>query len=156
MDLTFQVPMQYCFYNIELCFYHQSHPQLGIAVALAPSLHSFCDRLTPAYSLIHGWKYSKAGLDSVSAPSPLSGVGPLIFAFPWIFVSCFSFSRHMALSETLLVEPVSTGKHHWLNAYEFEEAPGDGERGKPVVLQSMGSQRAGHDWAMKQQQQNWR
>ena len=24
-----------------LCFYHQSHPQLGIVFALAPSLHSF-------------------------------------------------------------------------------------------------------------------
>ena len=23
------------------CFYHQSHPQLGIVFALAPSLHSF-------------------------------------------------------------------------------------------------------------------
>ena len=41
MDLTFQVPMQYCsFYSIRPCFYHQSHPQLGIVFALAPSLHS--------------------------------------------------------------------------------------------------------------------
>ena len=28
-------------YNIGPCFYHQSHPQLGIVFALAPSLHSF-------------------------------------------------------------------------------------------------------------------
>ena len=28
-------------YSIGPCFYHQSHPQLGIAFALAPSLHSF-------------------------------------------------------------------------------------------------------------------
>ena len=41
MDLTFQVPMQYCFYSIRLYFYHQSHPQLGVFFALAPSLHSF-------------------------------------------------------------------------------------------------------------------
>ena len=41
MDLTFQVPMQYCSYSIGSCFYHQSHPQLGIVFALAPSLHSF-------------------------------------------------------------------------------------------------------------------
>ena len=27
MDLTFQVPMQYCSYSIGLCFYHQFHPQ---------------------------------------------------------------------------------------------------------------------------------
>ena len=41
MDLTFQVPMQYALYSIGPCFYHQSHPQLGIVFALAPSLHSF-------------------------------------------------------------------------------------------------------------------
>ena len=28
-------------YSIGPCFYHQSHPQLGIIFALAPSLHSF-------------------------------------------------------------------------------------------------------------------
>ena len=28
-------------YSIRPCFYHQSHPQLGIVFALAPSLHSF-------------------------------------------------------------------------------------------------------------------
>ena len=39
MDLTKKIPMQYCFYSTGLCFYHQSHPQLGAAVA--PSLHSF-------------------------------------------------------------------------------------------------------------------
>ena len=41
MDLTFQVPMQYCSLQHWTCFYHQSHPQLGIIFALAPSLHSF-------------------------------------------------------------------------------------------------------------------
>ena len=39
-DLTFQVPMQYCSYSIGCCFYHWSYPQLGVAFALAPSLHS--------------------------------------------------------------------------------------------------------------------
>ena len=41
MDLTFQVPMKIVLYSIRPCFYHQSHPQLGIVFALAPSLHSF-------------------------------------------------------------------------------------------------------------------
>ena len=41
MDLTFQVPMQFAVYSIRLCFYHQSHPQLGVGFALVPSLHSF-------------------------------------------------------------------------------------------------------------------
>ena len=30
MDLTFQVPVQYCSYSIRPCFYYQSHPQLGL------------------------------------------------------------------------------------------------------------------------------
>ena len=33
MDLTVQVPMQYCFYIIGLYFHHQSHPHLGVAFA---------------------------------------------------------------------------------------------------------------------------
>ena len=41
MDLTFQVPMQYCSLKHQNYFYHQSHPQLGVVFALAPSLHSF-------------------------------------------------------------------------------------------------------------------
>ena len=41
MDLTFQVPMQYCSLNIETCFYHQSYQQLGVVFSLPPSLHSF-------------------------------------------------------------------------------------------------------------------
>ena len=36
MDLTFQVPMQYCSLQ-----HRQSHPQLGVVFALAPSFHSF-------------------------------------------------------------------------------------------------------------------
>ena len=35
--------------------------------------------------------------------------------------------------------------HHQLNGHEFEQAPGDGE-GQDCVLQSMGSQRAWHNW----------
>ena len=32
MDLTFQVPMQYCSYSIWLYFHYQSHPQLGVVL----------------------------------------------------------------------------------------------------------------------------
>ena len=39
MDLTFQIPTQYCSLHIGLYFHHQSHPQLGIVFALAPSPH---------------------------------------------------------------------------------------------------------------------
>ena len=39
------------------------------------------------------------------------------------------------------------GWHHRLDGHEFEQAPGigDGWTGKPGVLQSMDSQRAGHN-----------
>ena len=33
-------------YSIELYFHHQSHPQLGVVFALAPSLHCFCSYLS--------------------------------------------------------------------------------------------------------------
>ena len=41
MDLTFQVPMQYCSLQHGTLLYHQSHPQLGVVFTLALSLHSF-------------------------------------------------------------------------------------------------------------------
>ena len=38
--------------------------------------------------------------------------------------------------------------HHQLNGHEFEQATGvDDGQGKPGMLQSMGSQTAGHNWA---------
>ena len=37
------------------------------------------------------------------------------------------------------------GWYHRLNGHEFEQTAGDGERLKPGMLQSMGSQRVGHD-----------
>ena len=39
------------------------------------------------------------------------------------------------------------GWHHRFNGHEFEQAPGDGEGqgGKPGMLQSMGLQRVRHD-----------
>ena len=41
------------------------------------------------------------------------------------------------------------GWHHQPNGHEFEQTRGDGER--QGVLQSMGSQRVGHDWIEEQQ-----
>ena len=39
------------------------------------------------------------------------------------------------------------GWHYRLHGHEFEETPGvgDGQTGRPGVLQSMGSQKVGHD-----------
>ena len=43
-------------------------------------------------------------------------------------------------------EDEMVGWHHWFNGHEFEQAMGE-----PVVLQSMGLQRVGNDWATEQQ-----
>ena len=45
-----------------------------------------------------------------------------------------------------MTEDEMVGWHHSFDGHKFEQAPGDGEgRGKPGVLQFMGSQRARHD-----------
>ena len=48
------------------------------------------------------------------------------------------------------------GWHHWLTEHEFIQAQGDGEgqAGKPGVLQSMGLQRIRHYLETEQQQVN--
>ena len=42
------------------------------------------------------------------------------------------------------------GWHHRPDGHEFEQAPGDGEGGKPGMLQSMGSQRVRHNLVTEQ------
>ena len=74
MDLTFQVPMQYCSYSIGPCFYYQSHPQVGIAFALAPSLHSF-------------WSYFSSDLQWHIGHLPTWGV-PLSVSYHFAFSYC--------------------------------------------------------------------
>ena len=45
-----------------------------------------------------------------------------------------------------MTEDEMVGWHHSFDGHKFEQAPGDGEgRGKPGVLQFMGSQRVGYD-----------
>ena len=46
-----------------------------------------------------------------------------------------------------MIEDEMVGWHHQLDGHEFEQAlgVGDGQTGKPGVLQSLGSQRVGHD-----------
>ena len=44
-----------------------------------------------------------------------------------------------------MTEDEMVGWHQWLDGHEFEQAPAVGD-GQGSVLQSMGSQRVGHDW----------
>ena len=54
--------------------------------------------------------------------------------------------------EKRVIEDETVGWHHRLNGQECEQTPGDSEeQGKPSMLQSMGSQRVGHDFVTKQQ-----
>ena len=50
-----------------------------------------------------------------------------------------------------MTEDEMVGWHHRLNEHEFKQALGDRRTGKPGVLQSMGSQRVGHDLATEEQ-----
>ena len=45
-----------------------------------------------------------------------------------------------------MTEDEMFGWHHWIHVHSFEQAPGVGT-GMPVMLLSMGSQIAGHNWA---------
>ena len=46
------------------------------------------------------------------------------------------------------------GWHHQLNGHEFELSGRQLRTGKPGVLQSMGSQRVGHDLVTEQQEKD--
>ena len=59
--------------------------------------------------------------------------------------------KNWGKEETGTTENEMGGWHHWLNGHEFEPTPGDGEGQGSLVLQFMGSQRIGHDWATEQQ-----
>ena len=45
-----------------------------------------------------------------------------------------------------MTEDKMTGRHHWLDGQAWASSRSWWKTGKPGVLQSMGSQRVGHDW----------
>ena len=53
-----------------------------------------------------------------------------------------------------MTEDEMVGWHHWLNGHEFAQSLGDneGQGSLACYIQSMGSQRVGHDWVTEQQQ----
>ena len=52
-------------------------------------------------------------------------------------------------------EDEMVGWHHWLNGWIWANSGRWWRIEKPVVLQSMGLQRVGHDWVTEQQQQDY-
>ena len=69
----------------------------------------------------------------------------------WLNGKNFDAGKDWGQEEKGMTEDELVGWHHWLNGHEFEQPPG---YRKPGVLQSLGSQRIGHNLATEQQQQN--
>ena len=79
IDLTFQVPRQYCSLQHWTYFHHQSHPQLGIIFALA--LSSFFLELFLHWSPV-----------AYSAPTNLGSSSFSVLSF-CLFILCMGFLR---------------------------------------------------------------
>ena len=47
-----------------------------------------------------------------------------------------------------MTENEMVGWHHRLNGHEFGQDLGAGAAGRSALLQSMGSQKVGHDWGL--------
>ena len=104
MDLTFQVPMQYCSYTIRPCLYHQSHPQLGVfcfcfflfcfLFFCFGSIPSFFLELFLHWSLVAYW-----------APTDLGSSSFSVLSF-CLFILFMGFSRQEYWSGLPLPSPV--------------------------------------------------
>ena len=103
MDLTFQVSMQYCSYGIGPCFYHRSHPQLGVFC------FCFC-----FFFLLWLCPFIISGVISPLMSSSIAGT-----YWPWEFIfQCFIFlpfhNVHGVLKARVLkwlTIPFSRGPH---------------------------------------------
>ena len=69
----------------------------------------------------------------------------------WLFGKDPDAGKYWGQEEKEATEDEMVGWYHWLNGHEFEKTPGDGEGQGSLVLQSMGSQRVGHDLVTEQQ-----
>ena len=89
---------------------------------------------------------------------------------PWIFIGRTDAEAEVPVVGQLIRKDLDAGKdwgheekgvtekemvgwHHWLNGHDWTNSRRWWRTGKPDILQSMGSQRAGHDWATEKQQQ---
>ena len=109
--------------SIGPCFYHQSHPQLAIVFALAPSLHSF-------------WSYFSTDLQESIGHLPTWGV-PLSVSYHFAFsyyswgsqgknteVVCHSLLQWTTFCQTFPPWPARLGWPHtaWLSFIELDKA----------------------------------
>ena len=69
----------------------------------------------------------------------------------WVIGKDSDAGKSWRQEEKGITEEEMVGWHHWLNGHEFEQTLGDsGRKEEPDILQSMGSQRVGHDLLTKQ------
>ena len=66
----------------------------------------------------------------------------------WLIGKDPDVGRDWGQEEKGTTEDEMAGWHHWLDAHEFGWTPGvgDGQTGRPGMLQFMGSQIVGHNW----------
>ena len=123
IDLTFQVPMQYCSLQYQTLLLSPVTSTLGIVFALAPSLHSF-------------WSYFSSDLQWHIGYLPTWGV-PLSVFFHFAFsysswgsqgknteVVCHSLLQWTTFCQTSPPWPVSLGMPHtaWFSFIELDKA----------------------------------
>ena len=68
----------------------------------------------------------------------------------WLIGKDPDAGRDWGQEEKGTTEDEMVGWHHWLNGHEFEYTLGWWWTGRPVLLQFMGLQRVGYDWATEQ------
>ena len=78
--------------------------------------------------------------------------GHLMRRADWLIEQVPKAGKDWGQEEKGMTEDEMVGWHNQLNGLEFEQTLGDNEGPMtPGVLQSMGSQRVGHDWRIEQQ-----
>ena len=90
------------------------------------------------------------GLASVFGRNDAKAETPVIWpphVKSWLIGRDSDAGRDWGQEEKGMTEDEMAGWHHWLDGCESEWTPGDGDRQKPGMLQSMGSRRVRHDWA---------
>ena len=100
-------------YSIELYFYYQSHPQLGIVFALAPSLHSFWSYFSTDFLLHIGHLLTRGVPLSVSYLFAFHTVHGVLKAriLKWFAIP---FSSGQPFVRTLHHDPSILGSPTWL------------------------------------------
>ena len=121
MDLTFQVPMQYCSLHLGLCFYHQSHPA-GYCFCFG-SIPSFSLKLFLHWSPVVCWAPTDLGSSSFSIQSSCLFI--LFMGFSrqgyWSGLPFPSPVDHILSDLSTMTHPSWVAPWAWLSFIELEK-----------------------------------